>query len=58
MFLIVLTAMSIQEWLQIQMAEGQRLKVFLMISGGVLEAKGDWLKGTGFEGMWLNTAGC
>lgn len=45
MFLTVLTAMSIQEWFQIQMAEDQRLKLFLMIHGGVLEAKGDWLKG-------------
>ena len=45
MFLTVLTAMSIQEWLQIQIAEDQRLNVFLMIHGGVLEAKGDWLEG-------------
>lgn len=45
MFLTVLTAMNIQEWLQIQMSEDQRLKVLFMISGDVLEVKGDWMKG-------------
>lgn len=57
MFPTVLTAMSIQEWLQIQMAEDQRLKVFLMIHGGVLEAKGDWLKGQALrECGWIQRA--